>query len=83
MPSITVTYAREHFSDIVNEAAFKGNRQIISRNGKEICAIVSSEDARLLEALEDKYDLKEALARLSENQAPVPYDSARAELDLD
>ncbi len=48
--------ARSELTDIVNHVAFGHDRYILTRNGKELAAIVSIDDLKMLEALEDKLD---------------------------
>jgi PHD/YefM family antitoxin component YafN of YafNO toxin-antitoxin module len=83
MLTCTVTDARKNWSDLISTIAFKGERVLLRRNGKDIGAIVPAEDLQLLEALEDSLDLKEALKRLADNKTPISYEQIRAELGLD
>ena len=48
MPTYSTVEARERFSDIVNETAYGKEPVIITRRNKEVVAIVSIEDLRLL-----------------------------------
>lgn len=50
--------ARSDLTAIVNHVAFGHDRYILTRNGKELAAIVSIEDLKLLEEMEDKLDLE-------------------------
>ena len=74
--------AREHFTDIVNAAAFVHKRVIITRSGKKLAAIVPIEDIEMLEALEDKFDTIEALEALKEGDETIPWEKIKEELGL-
>jgi prevent-host-death family protein len=50
--------ARSELTEIVNHVAFSHDRYILTRNGKELAAIVSIEDLKMLEELEDRFDIE-------------------------
>ena len=79
-----MTLARETFSNLVNQAVYTNERVELERHGKPVAAIVSIEDVRLLEALEDQLDVKAAEAALSdpENREAIPWEKVKAELRL-
>ena len=83
MTTLTVTEARHHWSALVNRVAFKGDRIVLSRNGKDIAALVSAEDIAMLKALEDRIDIQEAERRLADGQPLRDYEDVRKELGLD
>lgn len=66
MTVLSMTDARHDFTSIANKVCFLGERIYVKRNGKPAFAIVPIEDAEVLEALEDKIDLKDALKSLKE-----------------
>ncbi|MBA7670871.1 hypothetical protein ES703_79018 [subsurface metagenome] len=68
MTDLSITEAREHLSDYADKVAFKGERVCIKRNGKPVFAMVSVEDMQLLEAIEDKIDIAEALKAIRRNK---------------
>jgi prevent-host-death family protein len=49
---VSVSDARETFAELVNRAAYKGERVRVARRGRAIAAIISIEDLELLERLE-------------------------------
>jgi prevent-host-death family protein len=61
-----MTKARQDFTDIANRVMFGNERIYIEKNNKPAVAVVPVNDAELLEALEDKIDLEEALKALKE-----------------
>jgi prevent-host-death family protein len=80
MRNLPASKARDQLADILNEVAFKGQRVILNRHGKDVAAIVSVEDLRLLQALEDRLDLAAARRALAEPGGKVPWDELRAEV---
>lgn len=86
MEKISVTKARVLIADIVNKVAFGKKRVILNRAGKDVAAIISIEDLRLLERLveeeEDRVDAEEAKKALAHVGGAVPYDDVRKELGL-
>jgi antitoxin Phd len=55
MSSVSVSELRSDLSDTVNRVAFKGERVIVERQGKQVAAMISIEDLELLEKMEDAY----------------------------
>ena len=84
MGQVNTVDARSQFSEIINRAAFGKERMILTRRGKELVAVVPIEDVKLLEALEDKMDLEEARAALSESKkkGTVSWEKMKKELGL-
>lgn len=80
----SVTEARRGFADICNRAAYGRERVVIGRHGKSRVAVVPYEDVQLLEALEDRMDLRAALAALkeAEEEGAVSWDDLKRELGL-
>jgi antitoxin Phd len=81
---VSIVEAREKFGDLVNRAALLSERVYVTKHGKRVAALVSVEDAELLEALEDKYDLeaiKEIRADIAKH-GTVPFEELAKELGL-
>ncbi|MBN2019763.1 MAG: type II toxin-antitoxin system Phd/YefM family antitoxin [Sedimentisphaerales bacterium] len=66
MTRVSMTKARQDFTDIANRVMFGAERICIEKNNKPAVAVVPVSDIELLEALEDKIDLEEALKSLKE-----------------
>ena len=86
MTRIPVTKARRTLSDVVSHVAFGGDRVVLSRNGRDLAAIVPMDVYRRIEAEEDRLDLadlrrakREAVER---GEKPIPYEEVRARLGL-
>ncbi len=81
---VTVSDARRDFSAICNRVAFGKERIVIGRHGKNRVAVIPYEDLQLLEELEDRLDLRAALASLkeAEQEGTVAWDDAKRELGL-
>ncbi|MDO8501609.1 MAG: type II toxin-antitoxin system Phd/YefM family antitoxin [Gemmatimonadaceae bacterium] len=77
------TEARNRFADIVNDVAYRGERVVLQRHGKDIAAIVPVEDLALLEALEDKIDLDAARKALRQKEPAVSWAKLKRELGLE
>jgi prevent-host-death family protein len=86
MTQMATTKARADFADVVNRAAHKGERILLSRNGKSIAAIVPIEDVTLLEELEEEGDIAALRAALPETrrrrEKPISWERARKMLGL-
>lgn len=79
-----ISEARGEFSELVNRAAYRHERVVLTRHGKPIAAIISKEDLEYFEALEDREDLEAARAALKdpENQEEIPWEQVKADLGL-
>lgn len=66
MTTLSMTDARQEFTAIANKVMVTGQRICISKNNKPAFAVVPITDVELLQALEDKLDLEEALIALKE-----------------
>ncbi|OGT45030.1 MAG: prevent-host-death family protein [Gammaproteobacteria bacterium RIFCSPHIGHO2_12_FULL_41_20] len=64
--TISTVDAAETFSDLINRVAHNKERILLTRRGKEIAAIVPLDDFHLLQELQNKRDLQEAIEALKE-----------------
>ncbi|MGH3628985.1 MAG: type II toxin-antitoxin system Phd/YefM family antitoxin [Sciscionella sp.] len=81
---VSIVQAREKFGELVNRAAFLSERVYVTKHGKRVAALVSVEDAELLEALEDRYDLatmRKVRADIAKH-GTVPFEDLAKELGL-
>ena len=75
--------AREGLDALVDRVAETGERIILTRDGKEVAALVHVDDARYMQALEDRFDreaIDEALAD-AEVHGTIPWEQIEARLD--
>ena len=79
---VSVSQARDDFAELVNQAAYKEQRVIITRRGRAIAAIVPIEDVAYLERLEDEYDVKMAEAARAEGGELIPWEDVQREFVL-
>jgi hypothetical protein len=62
----------------------QGQRIVLKKGRRAVAAVVSMEDLRLLEKLEDQMDVEIARKRLADpSEVPIPYERIRKELGLD
>ena len=79
---LTASQARASFSEAVNRASFAGERTVIRRHGKDVAAVVSAEDLKILEALEDRQDLEEARRIMKKPGRLVSWEKRKKEMGL-
>ncbi|MDQ5872176.1 MAG: type II toxin-antitoxin system Phd/YefM family antitoxin [Acidobacteriota bacterium] len=80
---LSATKARREFADLVNRVAFSRERIVLERHGKGVMALVSVEDLELLEALEDKLDLRDARRRLADREDnSIAWEKVKAKLGV-
>lgn len=65
--SVSSVELKQRLAEVVNTVAYAKKRITLTRRGKKVVAIVPVEDLDLLEALEDRIDLEEALKALQES----------------
>ena len=79
---LTSSQARASFSEAVNRASFAGERTVIRRHGKDVAAVVSAEDLKILEALEDRRDLEEARLIMKKPGRLISWERVKKDLGL-
>ncbi|MEW6379411.1 MAG: type II toxin-antitoxin system prevent-host-death family antitoxin [bacterium] len=84
MTRLSASKARDHFADILNRVAYKEERVILHRRGKNLAAVVSIADLELLEKLEDQIDIEDAKEALEEvkEKGTIPWEQIKAEQGL-
>jgi len=86
MTRLNVSKAREESPEVVNRAAYGKERIIVSRRGKDLAAVISMDDLRLLERSGrqemDRIDLEDARAALkeAEEKGTIPLRDLMREL---
>lgn len=81
---VGVSEARQGFAELVNRAAYRGDRIRIVRHGKPVAALVPIEDLDWLERLEDEMDLQAARDALADpgNGVHIPLPQVERDLGL-
>ena len=84
MAKISVSEAREDFSEVLNQVNYTGERIVLHRRGKALAALISVADLELLEAIEDSIDVEQAQKALKEasKKGTVPWSKLKKELGL-
>ena len=54
--AVSTVDARDRLSDVINRAAYGGERVVLTRRGRALAAIVPMRDVERLEALEDRLE---------------------------
>jgi prevent-host-death family protein len=81
MSRIPATTVRDSFSETLNRVAYKGERIVLRRRGKDVAVLVPVEDLKLLEAIEDRIDVEEAKKSLRE-KGGIAWTKLKKELGL-
>jgi len=66
LPSVSLTELRESLPDTIGRVAHGKERLLIKRHDRPVAAVVSMDDVRLLEMLDDMLDLEAAAEALQE-----------------
>lgn len=86
MTKLAVSQVRDTLSDTVNRVAYRGERIVLRRRGRDLAAIVPLEDLELIQRLEDEIDLSEARKALAAARRrglrPIAYERVRERLGL-
>lgn len=84
MAKISVSDAREDFSEVVNQVCYSGERIVLHRRGKDLVALVPISDLEMLESLEDAMDIDAAKAAIKESKkkGSIPWNKLKKELGL-
>ena len=83
MTALNITEARQKLASLMDRVEHHGERIALRRHGREVGALVSADDLRLLEILEDQFDIEEAVRLLGEGHKAIPFDKAIKDLGLD
>lgn len=70
--TISAADARKNFSDIVNKVAYGKEPVILTRRGQGIAALVSMDELKLLQQIEDFIDIEDATKALAEPGENIP-----------
>lgn len=79
MANVAATKLRTTISDLLDGVVHQGERITVERYGKPVAALVSPEDLKLLEAIENRMDIESAREALREPDRRR-WDEVRTEL---
>ncbi len=79
---ISTADARKKFANIINRVAYGKESFVLTRRGEALAALVSVEDSKLLQEIEDRMDIEDAWKAREEPGENVPWETLREELDL-
>jgi len=82
MTRLPASEARIRFAEVVNDVAYRGERVVLQRHGKDVAAVVPVEDLALLEELEDRIDLEAARKALRDKKPAIAWDALKRELGI-
>jgi antitoxin Phd len=73
--------ARKKLADIVNSVAYGKDTVVLTRRGKELAALISIEDLKLLQQLEEEKDIKDAWQAKEEPGENIRFSDLKKELE--
>ena len=79
MTVISVSKLKDTLSEVLNRAAYGRERIVVASRGKPKAAVISVEDLKLLEELEDALAAREALAEYERGET-ITLEELEAEL---
>lgn len=74
--------ARKNLADIVYTVAYGNDTIVLTRRGKAVAALVSIEDLKLLQQLEDQQDIEDAWKIKNETGENIKLSDLKKELNL-
>ncbi len=79
---ISAADARKKFANIINRVAYGNESFVLTRRGEPVAAIVSMQELKMLQELEDKFDVEDAWAAKNQPGEPIPWEDLKKELDV-
>ena len=81
MIRVKASEARQDFADTLNRVAYRGERVVLQKHGKDVAAIVPLEDLKFLDELENRLDI-EAARKALKQPGTVPWEKVKRDLGL-
>ncbi len=82
MTTLSISNARQDLPDLVNKVAYGGERISIKRRNKAVAALVSVEDLKLIEYLEDQTDIAAARKLLADKGKTITLEQFKKRLKI-
>lgn len=79
---ISAADARKKFSNIINRVAYGKESFVLTRRGEPLAAIVSIDDLKLLQKIEEQMDIDDAWKARNEPGECISWEKLREELEL-
>ena len=80
--TISTADARKNLADLVNQVAYGNAPVVLTRRGQEVAALVSIDEFRLLQQIEDHIDIEDARNALAEPGDNIPAQEVWKRLGL-
>lgn len=77
--SIGIRDTRQNMADVIGNVFYGSQRYILERKGKQVAAIISIEDYKFLEMVEDMMDSKLLREAIEESSGTFPIEELFAE----
>ncbi len=82
LKKISAADARKNLAHVVNRVAFGKETFILTRRGEALAALVSVEDLKLLQEMEERMDVDDAWKVRSESEETIAWEDLKKELEL-
>ncbi len=82
LTKISAADARKKFANIINRVAYGKESFVLTRRGEALAAIVSMEDLKLLQEIEEQMDIEDAWEAQNEPGEPISWEKLREELGI-
>ena len=79
---ISAADARKKFANIINRVAYGNESFVLTRRGEALAAIVSIEDLKLLQEIEEQMDIDDAWKARNEPGENISWEKLREELEI-
>ena len=79
---ISAADARRKFANIINRVAYGKELFVLTRRGEPLAAIVSIDDLKLLQEIEEQMDIDDAWKARNEPGESISWEKLRDELEL-
>ena len=83
MNALTIVSVRKYLAALIDRVQHRKERVIITRHDKPVAALVPADGATLLDELEDRLDLVDALEAIEDYDANGGVSLGRLQTDLD
>jgi len=79
---ISTADARRKLANIVNRVAFGKEAFVLTRRGEALAALVSVDDLKLLQKMEEQMDIEDAWKARTESEETVTWEELKRDLKL-